>query len=164
MSLTEFNQSAEEEVRAQLQSCLRVDRWVDGLSAGRPFSSVEQALELARTVAHPLTEAEIDQALAGHPRIGDRDDSDTAEAEHSRREQGGLGEADAETLRRLDAGNRAYEERFDRVFLIRAAGRSHQEVLAELERRLELDPAQELEIIGQQLEEIAALRLEGLLR
>ncbi|MDS2174338.1 2-oxo-4-hydroxy-4-carboxy-5-ureidoimidazoline decarboxylase [Nesterenkonia sp. CL21] len=164
MSLTEFNRAADGDARAQLQSCLRVSRWVDGLSARRPFSSVEEALELAHTIAHPLTEEEIDEALAGHPRIGDRDDSDTAEAAHSRREQGGLGDADAEILRRLDAGNRAYEERFGRVFLIRAAGRTHQEVLTELERRLDLDPAQELEIIGQQLEEIAALRLEGLLR
>ncbi len=44
---------------------------------------------------------------------------------------------------RLAAGNRAYEERFDRVFLIRAAGRSGPEILAELDRRLGNDAATE---------------------
>ncbi|WP_336582650.1 2-oxo-4-hydroxy-4-carboxy-5-ureidoimidazoline decarboxylase [Nesterenkonia sp. PF2B19] len=61
MSLTEFNRAADGDARAQLQSCLRVSRWVDGLSARRPFSSVEEALELAHTIAHPLTEEEIDE-------------------------------------------------------------------------------------------------------
>ena len=36
----------------------------------------------------------------------------------------------------LAEGNREYEKRFDRVFLIRAAGRSSAEILAELHRRL----------------------------
>ena len=40
-----------------------------------------------------------------------------------RREQAGVDRADADVADRLAAGNRAYEERFDRVFLIRAAGR-----------------------------------------
>ena len=44
---------------------------------------------------------------------------------------------------RLVDGNRAYEERFDRVFLIRAAGRDADEILAELERRLGNDDATE---------------------
>ena len=47
------------------------------------------------------------------------------------REQAGLG-LEAQLRRRLEAGNRAYEERFDRVFLIRAAGRTGPEILAQL--------------------------------
>ncbi|MCY7325058.1 MAG: OHCU decarboxylase, partial [Microbacteriaceae bacterium] len=57
-------------------------------------------------------------------------------------------------------GNRRYEHRFGRVFLIRAAGRSRAEILAELERRLLLDDQTELAIVGGQLLEIALLRLE----
>ena len=37
---------------------------------------------------------------------------------------------------RLAAGNAAYEQRFGRVFLIRAAGRDAEQILAELDRRL----------------------------
>ena len=61
----------------------------------------------------------------------------------------------------LAAGNVAYEQRFDRVFLIRAAGRSADEILAELERRLENDDAAERDETVRQLREIAVLRLES---
>ena len=46
------------------------------------------------------------------------------QAELSRREQASIDSTDADVATRLAAGNRAYEQRFDRVFLIRAAGRS----------------------------------------
>ncbi len=46
------------------------------------------------------------------------------------------------------------------MFLIRAAGRSRAEIFAELTRRMELDDAAELAVVGEQLREIALLRLE----
>ena len=69
---------------------------------------------------------------------------------------------DPEQAERLAAGNRAYEERFGRVFLIRAAGRSRAEILAELERRLALDPEEEIGIVGAELRDIALLRIPQL--
>jgi 2-oxo-4-hydroxy-4-carboxy-5-ureidoimidazoline decarboxylase len=66
-----------------------------------------------------------------------------------------------DTAGRLAAGNAAYEQRFDRVFLIRAAGRSADEILAELDRRLENDDATERSETVEQLGEIAVLRLES---
>ena len=44
-----------------------------------------------------------------------------------------------------------------------AAGRSRGEILAALSTRLAHTPGEEQEIIGQQLREIAVLRLEGLM-
>ena len=49
------------------------------------------------------------------------------------------------------------------MFLIRAAGRSREEILAALNTRLGHTPAEEQAIIGEQLREIAVLRLEGLM-
>ena len=60
-------------------------------------------------------------------------------------------------------GNLAYEERFDRVFLVRAAGRDGDEILAELERRLGNDDATERAETVEQLTQIALLRLEQVL-
>jgi 2-oxo-4-hydroxy-4-carboxy-5-ureidoimidazoline decarboxylase len=71
--------------------------------------------------------------------------------------------ASAAVARALAEGNRAYEEKFGQVFLIRAAGRSREEILAALNTRLTHTPDEELAIIGQQLREIAVLRLEGLI-
>ena len=65
--------------------------------------------------------------------------------------------------RRWPAGNREYEEKFGRVFLIRAAGRTAPEILQALNSRLANTPAEEDTIVAQQLREIAVLRLEGLI-
>jgi hypothetical protein len=62
----------------------------------------------------------------------------------------------------LAEGNREYEERFDRVFLVRAAGRSPEELLAELRRRLGNDEEIERAEVTGQLAEITALRVRGL--
>lgn len=62
----------------------------------------------------------------------------------------------------LAAGNRAYEEEFGRVFVVRAAGRSRREMLAELERRLRLDAEAELAEAAGALREIALLRIPQL--
>ena len=102
-------------------------------------------------------------ALAHHPRIGERAPGTGTEARLSQAEQAGLGEADAAVAEALADGNRAYEEKFGQVFLIRAAGRSREEILAALNARLAHTPEQEQPIIGQQLREIAVLRLEGLM-
>ena len=59
-------------------------------------------------------------------------------------------------------GNRAYEERFGRIFLIRAAGRSRPEILAELHRRLALTDDAEAAEVADQLRQIALLRLRTL--
>lgn len=164
MDLAEFNAASADEVQAQLRPCLNVARWVQEVDRGRPYASVEDCVAAARTAAHPLAPEEVDAALADHPRIGERDSSDSAEAEFSRKEQASLGSAEDTVQQRLAAGNAAYEEKFGRVFLIRAAGRTHEEILAELDRRLTLHPDDELQEVGDQLEQIAALRLEGLLR
>src|SRR3712207_9533088 len=80
----------------------------------------------------------------------------------SRREQGAVGSADDATRTALAEGNRAYEERFDHVFLIRAAGRSPEDVLAELRRRLDNDEEAERAEVTGQLAEITALRVREL--
>jgi len=102
------------------------------------------------------------QALAAHPRIGDRVQGSSAEAESSRREQGSMAGADDAIRAALVEGNRAYEQRFDRVFLVRAAGRSPEEMLAELRRRLGNDDATERRETTEQLAQITALRVRGL--
>ena len=154
-----FNALSEEEVRAALAGCLDVPRWVEEVAAGRPYADEAALLAVADASARTLTAEELDAAMAGHPRIGER-----AGAGHnvaaSSREQAGVDPADQDVAARLLAGNAAYEERFDRVFLIRAAGRSGEEILAELERRLSNDDDAERAEVVDNLRQIALLRLE----
>jgi 2-oxo-4-hydroxy-4-carboxy-5-ureidoimidazoline decarboxylase len=158
MLLEEFNSSTRDDALSIAKPALDIPRWYDAIVDGRPYASVEALTDAAMAVAAPLSEGELDAALAHHPRIGERAQGDSAEAAHARSEQAGVdaGAADA-----LAAGNRAYEAKFDRVDLVRAAGRTADDILALLQERLDNTPAQELVVIDQQLREIAALRLAG---
>lgn len=152
-------EATDSELRAGLEAALSVPRWIEEVAAAAPFESLDELLHRARAAATPLSSDEIDQAMAHHPRIGERPVGDSASAAHSRREQSAVDQDDAELNAAIHAGNLAYEARFDRVFLIRAAGRTRAEILHELERRLALDDDTELAIVGEQLREIALLRL-----
>ncbi len=163
MHLEQFNTAGRTEAADFLRPCLDIQRWIDELGDARPYSSLDSLLTAGHGAANPFTPAEIEAALAHHPRIGERAQGDSAEAKLSQSEQAGLGVADAAVAEALTEGNRAYEEKFGQVFLIRAAGRSREEILAALNTRLAHTPEAEQSIIGQQLREIAVLRLEGLM-
>ncbi|PKI91541.1 OHCU decarboxylase [Actinomycetales bacterium SN12] len=160
MLLEKFNSAPREEAVAVVKPALDIPRWIDAIVDGRPYQSVDQVAAAAAAVAAPLSEAELDAALAHHPRIGERPQGETAEAALSRKEQPGV---DEDAAAALAAGNKTYEEKFDRVYLVRAAGRSAEEILALLQQRLGNTPEQELAVVDQQLREIAALRLTGAL-
>ena len=162
MTLDDFNVLPEEVARERLAECLDVERWVDAVVVGRPYADAGALHQVASTAAGSLSDDELASALARHPRIGERAGA-AHDAAHSTREQAGVDHDDADVTARLADGNRAYEERFDRVFLIRAVGRDAEEILAELTRRLGNDDATEREETVTQLREIALLRLEGMI-
>jgi 2-oxo-4-hydroxy-4-carboxy-5-ureidoimidazoline decarboxylase len=144
--------------RERLASALHVARWVDEVAAGGPYPSLDALAAAGERAAARLSDAELDEAVAAHPRIGEL----SAGSDLSTSEQAGLGRSDEGLDAAIARGNEVYEERFGRVFLIRAAGRSRQEVLDELQRRLKNDPEQEADEAKEQLRQIAALRLRTL--
>ncbi len=163
MRLAEFNEADRADASKVLRPCIDVQRWIDEIADARPFASGEDLLGFARGAASPFTSGEVAGALAHHPRIGERPTAPSTEAAMSRSEQAGVDPADAALADALAAGNRAYEEKFGRVFLIRAAGRTAPEILAALNERLDNTPAQEDAVVAQQLREIALLRLQGVI-
>lgn len=152
----------EAELREGLSACLHVRRWVDDLVARAPYESLAELLETARAAATPLSAAEIDEALADHPRIGERAHGQGQAQRFSAAEQSSSASDDEDLARALAQGNAAYEQRFGRIFLIRAAGRSRSEILSELRRRLALDPETEHAVVGEELRDIALLRIPQL--
>ena len=106
-----------------------------------------------------LTDDEWLEAMKAHPRIGERGGDAPASSE---REQSRTMQASPATLAALAAENRRYEERFGHVFLIFASGRGGDEILSELRRRMNNEPAAELEEAKRELRKIALMRLSGL--
>ncbi|WP_375386661.1 2-oxo-4-hydroxy-4-carboxy-5-ureidoimidazoline decarboxylase [uncultured Microbacterium sp.] len=161
MELDDFNAADAATAAALVGVWAAIPAWIDGVVGGRPYPSVDALAAEAAELAQAWTRDDLDIALAHHPRIGGKVEGSGAEAAASRSEQSSMADATDDVAARLAAGNIAYEERFGRVFLIRAAGRSPEEMLAELERRLgNPDAAEAIEAAGQ-LAEIAVLRLRS---
>lgn len=146
---------SEEELRA----CCAADAWLVRISAARPFPNARALLDLSDGVVLDLDDASLDQALAAHARIGERRLGSTTEDRWSRTEQAGALTAEADLRERMAEGNRRYEERFGHVFLIRAAGRTAEEMYAALSERLGNDPSTERQVVRRELAEIVRLRL-----
>jgi 2-oxo-4-hydroxy-4-carboxy-5-ureidoimidazoline decarboxylase len=130
--------------------------WVDAMAAAAPYGDLDDALRANDQALAAMDKADLDEAMAGHPRIGER-----SEHASSQREQSGVGD---DVRAALAEGNRAYEERFGHVYLVCASGRSGEELLAVLRTRLGNDAATERRVAREELRRIIALRLERLLQ
>jgi 2-oxo-4-hydroxy-4-carboxy-5-ureidoimidazoline decarboxylase len=60
----------------------------------------------------------------------------------------------------LEQGNRQYEERFGRIFIVCATGKSPSAILEILRRRLQNDQATELRESAKEQEQITEIRLK----
>lgn len=161
MDLTEFNDMDAADATDLVAVWAAIPTWAAALVAARPYASVGILEQYAGALASQWTAADLDTALAHHPRIGEKPKGAGAEAAASRSEQASMATADEAVAAQMAAGNAAYEERFTRVFLIRASGRSPHEMLTELERRLQNSDEDEAAEATTQLAEIALLRLRS---
>jgi 2-oxo-4-hydroxy-4-carboxy-5-ureidoimidazoline decarboxylase len=190
--LARFNTLPAAAARSELMECCSSPAWADRMLGGRPYSSARDAVRQSSAIVARLTVADLEAALSGHPRIGDRPAADGSAAdgsaadgsaadgsaadgsagagraagraaEWSRAEQSGVDAADAETARELAASNAEYEQRFGHIYLVSAAGRSGPQLLALLRTRLRNPPAKEWQVVRTELQKIIESRLRVLL-
>ncbi|MET9212205.1 MULTISPECIES: 2-oxo-4-hydroxy-4-carboxy-5-ureidoimidazoline decarboxylase [unclassified Nocardia] len=155
IGLAEFNALSAAAAEAALLACCSAPGWARAIAAARPYTSTDALLTAADAASAALDDAELDAALAGHPRIGDRPTSAA-----SAREQAGVAGADVKAA--LAAGNRDYEAKFGHLYLVCAAGRDGAELLAVLRARLDNDPSTERQVMRTELGKINRLRLARL--
>jgi 2-oxo-4-hydroxy-4-carboxy-5-ureidoimidazoline decarboxylase len=163
VEIEDFNAMSASAAATAVRPCADIDSWVDAVVAGRPYAGLDELFAIATRQAAGWTGAEVEAALADHPRIGERHAGSGASAAMSSTEQAGVDPSDGDLQQRLADGNRRYEETFGRIYLVRAKGRSATEMLDLLEQRLTNDPATELDVTKGQLAEIAILRLKALM-
>lgn len=157
--LARFNALPADAAERLLHDCCSSARFAAAVSSQRPFDSYAGLVASADRALAGLSETDLDQALAGHPRIGEH-----ARSAASRREQAGAITAGAEVITALAAGNTAYEQRFGHVYLVCADGRTGPELLATLNQRMGNDAATERAVTRRELMKINAIRLDRLLR
>jgi 2-oxo-4-hydroxy-4-carboxy-5-ureidoimidazoline decarboxylase len=158
ISLEHLNALPAEVAQRQLLACCESARWAAEVESGRPFASASEVLARSDLSVAGLSQADLEEALAGHPRIGDR-----PRPGWSKGEQAGVQAADRVTAAALAEGNAAYERRFGHIYLVCATGRSGPELLALLRERLGNDPAAEWDVVRRELANINQIRLRKLL-
>lgn len=161
-----FNAAPDAELRVRLHSCCAAETWAQQLVTGRPYRSEAALFAASDRATAGLDATGLEQALAGHPRIGDSPAAhggDGRSAAWSRGEQAGVATAGADLLAELAAANAAYEQRFGHVYLVCAAGRDAAELLAVCQSRLGNDAETERGVVLEELAKINRLRLAKLL-
>ena len=148
-----------------LFACCGSSRWVQEMMDRRPFESLGKLQQDAAEAFEGLSRSDWLEAFAAHPRIGERDaavaSGPRADA-WSAAEQAESARADDDTRASLADANRAYEERFGHIYLVAAAGRTAEELLADCLARMANDPETELQVAAVEQQKITGLRLARL--
>ena len=166
MNVAELDGAPVETARELLTACCGAAPWVDAMLAARPFGDRERLLMTADRAWSALTEAQLESAIARHPRLGEsraRAALSAREQAWSAGEQSGVGTADDAARAALAQGNEEYERRFGHTFILCATGLGPGEMLATLRERLANDERTERAITARELHKITRLRLEKLL-
>jgi 2-oxo-4-hydroxy-4-carboxy-5-ureidoimidazoline decarboxylase len=161
--LARFNTLPLAAARTQLLACCKSLAWADRMAAGRPYSSAKDAVRQSSAIVSMLTVADLEAALAGHPRIGDRAAGSAQSAQWSRSEQSAAASADDQTRRQLAESNQEYEQKFGHLYLVSATGRTAADLLALLRKRLANSPQAEWLAVRAELQKINEIRLVKML-
>jgi OHCU decarboxylase len=159
--LAAWNEAPEISALDAMLVCCSARRWAQSMVALRPFQTVETLSLTADEVWSTMEEADWLEAFAGHPRIGERKPASQPgrSAAWSEQEQSGASVAPNNVLTQLAAGNATYEQRFGFTYIVCATGKSADEMLGILERRLANDRAAELREAAEQQRQITQIRL-----
>ncbi len=140
--------------------CNGSQAWADAMAALRPFESAFDLTCTADRIWGTLSPADWQQAFDSHPRIGEHKAKAATEQSltWSKGEQAAA-QFSEDTQTALAAANREYDAKFGRIFIVCASGKSADEMLAILRRRLANDPATELREAAEQQRQITQIRL-----
>jgi len=161
--LARWNSLPLAEAALEILPCCGSNSWARQMAALRPIEDEDTLLAASDKIWRSLTESDWMEAFAHHPRIGHSATPSTAparSAQWSSEEQQKVAAAGDNVLAELAEGNRAYEERFSRIFIVCAAGNSAQTILDILRRRLRNDKQTELQESAEQQRQITSLRLK----
>jgi 2-oxo-4-hydroxy-4-carboxy-5-ureidoimidazoline decarboxylase len=160
--LTRWNALDAESAAREILPCCGSSVWATQLAAKRPITNDSTLLETSNAVWFSLPEEAWQQAFDSHPRIGQKHAQSQATEESLRwsaQEQRAAVSENAAAKQALEQANRRYEQRFGRIFIVCATGKSAPQILSILEARMHNDPQTELREAAEQQRQITELRL-----
>ncbi len=171
--LTLWNRLPMAEAAKEILPCCGSTAWADRMAARRPLPDEATLLAASDETWRNLAKADWMEAFRSHPRIGESEisGSKTSESRVSQpahaqssawpnQEQQKVAAADDAVKIELTEGNREYERRFNRIFIVCATGKSGPEILETLRRRLRNNEETELHEAAEQQRLITHIRLK----
>jgi 2-oxo-4-hydroxy-4-carboxy-5-ureidoimidazoline decarboxylase len=160
--LDRWNRLSAAEAAREILSCCGSAAWARQLAARRPIADAASLTKASDEIWNRLSAQDWMEAFLKHPRIGERtapQQASSQSASWSFQEQKNVATAEEAIQLALAKGNREYEIRFGRVFIVCATGKSAAEMLQDLRRRLRNDDATELREAAEEQRKITNLRL-----
>ena len=159
--LSAWNACGEADAMEAMIACCGARRWAAAMVALRPIASVDELTAAADNAWSRMEEADWMQAFACHPRIGERNAAHASarSAAWSSQEQASTASAAERVLAELAEGNALYQQRYGFTYIVCATGKTAEEMLAILKRRLTSDRATELREAAEQQRQITQIRL-----
>ena len=167
MNLASLNSLPSREAQAEFLKCCGSTNWAQQMVTARPYSSLEELIAAADRIWWSLDSQDWLDAFHSHPKIGEKKAAAATAVEAqkwSEAEQSGINNAAHETLGALAELNQTYEEKFGYIFIVCASGKSSEEMLAILRKRLGNNPDDELRIAAAEQARITELRLRKLVQ
>lgn len=161
--LTRWNEAPVEEAENEILACCGSRSWARGMAARRPLPDEAALLSVSDETWRNLSEADWMEAFRSHPRIGEsraERPSPARSAAWSATEQRDVAAADDAVKTALAEANQEYEQRYGRIFIVCAAGKTASEILAIVHRRMQNDVRTELHEAAEQQRQITQLRLK----
>jgi OHCU decarboxylase len=161
--LARWNALESEKAAEEILPCCGSKGWARRMAERRPIPDENALLAAHDDVCARLSESDWMEAFHSHPRIGESHAPASAAARSaawSGEEQQRVTTAGDDIKIALAEGNRAYEDRFHRIFIVCAARKSPAELLEILQRRLRNDEKTEFQEAAEQQRQIAQLRLK----
>jgi 2-oxo-4-hydroxy-4-carboxy-5-ureidoimidazoline decarboxylase len=161
--LARWNRLPHEEAARDILPCCGSKAWAASMALKRPVEEEAALLAASDEIWRALGEADWLEAFRSHPRIGETTAEKGSAAQSSAwsaQEQQKAATADEAVKMALKWGNREYEQKFGRIFIVCATGKSAGEILEILRRRLHNDEATELRQAAEEQRQIMHIRLK----
>jgi 2-oxo-4-hydroxy-4-carboxy-5-ureidoimidazoline decarboxylase len=142
--------------------CCGSQAWAAALACRRPIADEASLMEASAGIWLALPPQAWQEAFDSHPRIGQRHPQAHATEQSLRwsaQEQSTALSEDLATMSALEEANRRYEQKFGRIFIVCATGKTSAEMLTILEARMKNDAITELREAAEQQCQITQLRL-----
>jgi 2-oxo-4-hydroxy-4-carboxy-5-ureidoimidazoline decarboxylase len=161
--LARWNGLPHEEAAREILACCGSRTWAASMASKRPIQDEASLVATSDGIWRSLGEPDWLEAFRSHPRIGETHaerDVAASSAAWSAQEQQKTAAADEAVKTALKWGNREYEQKFGRIFIVCATGKSASETLEILRRRLHNDEATELQQAAEEQRQIMHIRLK----